>query len=54
MQACDIFLWKTEQVNSISDAGSGSGKKAGENKGEEGTVAGGGRKQTHGPYRSSG
>ena len=54
LQAYDIFLWKTEQVIYISDVGSGSGEKAGENKEEEGSAAGSRHKQTHCPSRSSG
>lgn len=50
LQACDIFLWKTERVVYNSEVRSGSG----ESKGEEGSATGGGQKQAHGPSRSSG
>ena len=53
MQACDIFLWKTEKVKSIIDEGSGSGNKGGEKKEEVGSENDG-RKQTSAPSRSSG
>ena len=49
MQACDIFLWKTEKVKSITDEGSGSGGGK-----KEEVASGNGRKQTSAPSRSSG